>query len=109
LFLSGSSEGEQKSLVLWGTNLSSNIGYPRFNRIVSNMVELPNYEYSIIIGLLLSDGYLRITKDSVNALLCLSQSLNHFKYLWSVFNALAHYCAVLPKCRIKRRNHLQTF
>lgn len=44
------------SLVVGGTNLTSSVGSGRFSKQVSNMVKLPPHEYSIVIGLLLSDG-----------------------------------------------------
>ena len=44
------------SLVVWGTNLSSLVGKRRITKQESNMIKLPPYNKSIIIGLLLSDG-----------------------------------------------------
>lgn len=48
------------SLVVWGTNLTSQVGTGRFIKQVSNMIALPSYQKSVIIGLLLSDGWLTI-------------------------------------------------
>ena len=45
------------SLVVWGTNLTSTVG-TKFTRTQLAMVQLPPYQLSVIIGLLLSDGWL---------------------------------------------------
>ena len=44
------------SLVVWGTNLTSLVGFGRLTKQESNIIELPPYQFSVIIGLLLSDG-----------------------------------------------------
>jgi hypothetical protein len=46
------------SLVIWGSNLTSSIGLGCFTKQVSNMVQLPPFQYSVIIGFILSDGWL---------------------------------------------------
>jgi len=44
-------------LVVWGTNLRSTVGCGRITKQVRDMIKLPPYQYSVIVGLLLSDGY----------------------------------------------------
>lgn len=63
------------------------------------MVELPCYQKSVIVGLLLSDGWLSLSAsdNSVkNARLGFRQSIEKFKYIWNVFNDLSHYCERYP-------------
>jgi hypothetical protein len=85
------------SLVVWGTNLSSSVGKGRFTKQESNMIKLPYYQKSIIIGLLLSDGWLTIaSKTTKNARLGFKQSLDRASYVWFVFNLLSHYCSSYP-------------
>lgn len=92
------------SIVVWGTNLSTNVGYPRFSPLVSNMVILPSQMLSLFTGLLLSDGWLFLaSKRSINACFGFSQSFAHFGYLWHVFTLLAHYCSSYPALRIRMR------
>jgi len=69
------------------------------------MVKLPNHIKCIIIGLLLSDGYLAKGKRSINVWFGLSQSSIHSKYFFSVYLALSHYCSSYPKSRIESRNN----
>jgi len=83
------------SLVIWGTNLTSTVGTGRFSKQVSNMIILAPYQYSVIIGLLLSDGW--ITFDHKNARLGFKQSLDHSQYVLFVFNILSHYCSSSPR------------
>lgn len=91
------------NLVVWGTNLSSLVGFGRLTRQESNMVELPPYQFSVIIGLLLSDGWLIIaSKTNKNARLEFSQSLSRSSYVWYVFNALSHYCNRYPAFRTRK-------
>jgi len=86
------------SLVIWGTNLTSTVGTGRFKKQVLNMIILAPYQYNVIIGLLLSDGWLIFaSKTHKNARLGLKQSLDHSQYVWFVFNILSHYCSSSPR------------
>ena len=97
-------------IVVWGTNLSSNVGNPRFNKIIYNMIELPFIIKSIIYGIIISDGYIGFaSKNNLNARLSFKQSFDRFPYVWSVFNTLAHYCSGLPISLIGKRNNTTTF
>lgn len=84
-------------IVVFGTNLTSTVGV-KFTRTQLAMVQLAPYQYSVIIGLLLSDGWLRFaSKTNKNALLGFKQSLSHSQYVLFVFNILAHYCSSSPR------------
>lgn len=84
----------QLSLVVWGTNLRSLVGTEKFTKQVSNMIKLPVYQKSIIIGLLLSDGWLTFaSKTHKNARLGFAQSLGNSNYFLYVFFQLSHYCS----------------
>jgi len=60
------------------------------------MVKLTSFHRGIVIGLLLSDGWLQITKRSINSCLFFKQSLDKSGYVWFVFNLLSHYCGSYP-------------
>ena len=88
------------SIVVFGTNLTSTVGTGRFTKQVRNMIELPPYQKSVIIGLLLSDGWLRFaSKTNNNAHLGFQQSLTHSAYVLFVFNILSHYCSKGPRLK----------
>lgn len=88
---------ECKALVVWGTILGSSVGYGRLTKQVRYMIVLPPYQYSVLVGLLLSDGWLSLsTKTSVNARFGFRQSSAQFEYVWFVFNDLSHYCERYP-------------
>lgn len=53
-----SSSNNELSLVVWGTNLRSQVGTGKYTKLVSSMIKLPNYNKSVIIGLLLSYSWL---------------------------------------------------
>jgi|SRR5271156_6171432 len=61
-----------------------------------NMVKLPYFVKSVMIGMLLSDGYINFSTRSKNGRLGLTQSLSHSGYLYFVFNILAPYCTRYP-------------
>ena len=96
---------EAKSLVPFGTNLGTGIGGGRVLKRISQMYVLHKYPYSVVIGLMLSDGWTDFPKDKNNARLGFSQSFDKFEYFWYVFNSLEHYCAGLPTYRIRKKTN----
>ena len=86
------------------------MGKGKFTLKVNNMIKLPQYEKSVIIGLLLSDGWLTMSSSkSKNARLGFKQSLFHFAYFWHVFNVLSPYCSSYPHFIRAKRNNVNTF
>ena len=92
-------------LVIWGTHLGSTVNYGRFTKLVREMIVLPPYQESIVVGLLLSDGWLSLTRSNTvsNARLGFKQSLEKFEYVWKVFNDLSHYCQKYPTFYLNHR------
>ncbi|RUS29252.1 homing endonuclease, partial [Jimgerdemannia flammicorona] len=65
--------------VPFGSNLSSNVGKPRFGRLVVGMVVLTPFVLGVVIGLLLSDGHLQQRQPTWNARLGFVQAgVPHF-------------------------------
>jgi len=61
------------------------------------MIEFPPFQFSVIIGLILSDAWVIFaSKTSQNARLGFQQSLVHSEYVWFVFTLLSHYCSSCP-------------
>lgn len=60
------------------------------------MVKFPNFQRSVLIGIILSDGYLGSSKRSVNKHLLFKQSLSKSEYVRFVFTILSHYCSSYP-------------
>lgn len=99
-----------KDIIVWGTNLTSSIGKPQFTKIISKTIELPHFQFSVLIGLILSDGWVIFSSNlSKNARFGFKQSLSKFKYLWFVFNILSPYCSSHPSLRIGKRNETITY
>jgi hypothetical protein len=61
-----------------------------------NIIILPYFVKSVIIGILLSDGYIVFSTKSKNGRLGITQCLAHSGYIYLVFNILAHYCPRYP-------------
>ena len=103
-FITGFSDGSNLSLVVWGTNLTSTVGTGRFTKQITHMINLPSYHFSVMVGLVLSDGWLTIPRpDRKNARFCFLQSLDKAYYVWFVFNILSHYCSRYPYLRKRSR------
>ena len=85
---------ECNSLVVYGSNLSSTLKYEGFSSKLREICQIPVHLHSIILGVLLSDGWLYKNKSS-KTLLALKQT--NFEYLWFVYTKLAHYCRSLPR------------
>ena len=98
------------SLVVWGSNLYSTVGV-RMTIKELKVIALPILIRSIIVGLLLSDGYLIIKGNSKNASFAITQSLSHFGYAYFIFEHLMHYCSRYPILRKRKGNrfNIETF
>lgn len=107
-----------KELVIYGSNLCSNLGNKKFTSIIQYMINIPNNRLYAIVGILLSDGhiesmnskldnYSRVAnktglKDSNNISLFNSrfrfkQSIKHIEYALYVFDIFTPYCSNKPK------------
>ncbi len=86
-----------KSLVPFGCNRRSTVGYPNFTIILQHIVTLPNDILGIIVGLLLSDGWIQKSNLNGQARLSFKQSLVRIEYLLFVFFLISHYCKTYPK------------
>lgn len=85
-------------LEVWGTNLGSTAKYGRLTKQAREMIVLPPYQKSIIVGLLLSDGWAYFpSATNKNARIEFRQSIDKFEYVWFTwFNCLSHYCERYP-------------
>jgi hypothetical protein len=87
---------ECKSLVIYGTNLSSTVNYVYLNKIIREMVKIPNNLNSIILGIILSDGHLR-KKNSGYTYLSFKQTIKRFELTWVLFLKFSHFCQGYPR------------
>ena len=93
--------GECSALISWGEpdSIGSSFGayWTTSQRALIALSNIPPYYIGILIGLVLSDGWLLFaTPQSKNALLGLRQSINHFEFFWSMFLVLSVFCQSLP-------------
>ena len=99
---------EELSLVPYGSNLPSTVGYIKFSRFERNLIQIPFSKRSVFIGIILSDASLqRVNKDG-DARLQFKQKYSQFEYLYSVFFLLCHYCSKSPVVN-KVSLHKKTF
>jgi hypothetical protein len=84
-------------LTLWEKQL----GYSSLNKksklktTERNLLNLTPRVKSIIIGLLLSDGWLQ-KRGHWNPRFCLKQSIKKFNFIWTVYNEFSYLCSNLP-------------
>lgn len=65
------------------------------SKIEREKLKINDYQKSIIIGLILSDGWLRL-KKGWNSKLGFKQSLKNFYYCWFIYNNLKNLCSNTP-------------
>ena len=68
------------AIVPFGSNLGTTVGMPRYTIILQHMVTLTHFIEGIIVGILLSDGWLRKQNAGGQARLGFKQSLAHSGY-----------------------------
>lgn len=106
------SNNKCKALVVFGSNLSSTVGYPPYTSIVRHMVKFPDiatvgrfYELeSILVGILISDGWMGISKSG-NTRFFFKQSLDRIEYFLDVYSKFAHYCSNYPQVKVENLNN----
>ena len=84
------------SLVLYGTNLSSTVNMGFFSVNLRKLISLPTDNYSVVVGKLLSDGWLERYSLTSNTRFLFKQSNIHANYVIHSFMTLSHYCSNLP-------------
>ena len=68
---------------------------PRLVNTEKNLIKLTPRVRSIIIGLILSDGWVQ-KRGHWNTRIGFKQSIINFPYLWYIYNELAYLCSGLP-------------
>lgn len=87
---------EETSLVLYGSNLSSTVGSPRYTYNERALVKIPFNKRSIFVGIILSDATLQRLDKGGGARLQFKQKYGQFEYFYLVFFQLSHYCSRGP-------------
>lgn len=94
------------SIVPYGSNLSSTIGY-KFTTVERSLIQIPINKRSLFVGILLSDASLQRGNKEGEVRLQFKQMYSHFEYLYSVFFELSHYCSNLPSLnKVNLHNNL---
>ena len=100
-----------KDLVVYGSNLETGVGLPQYTNIIKQIVNIPNNIIYIIVGIVLTDGWIEYSskkdldkKDilNINSRFRFKQSIIHSEYVIYVFILLSHYCKSIPKLKLAR-------
>ena len=91
-------------LTVWGSFMGSGVGSGRLTREVAEMYKFTNYQFSVVVGILLSDGWVIMGKGAVNPRVGFKQSLEKSSYVWDVFLTLSPFCQSLPNYLLNKRN-----
>lgn len=107
---------ECKELVIYGSNIETTNYLPFYTSIVRSMVNIPNKILYILVGLIISDGWIEYSskknlnksifnkslnkkinyEDNLltkhNCRFKFKQSIIHFEYIWHIYTILNHYC-----------------
>ena len=95
-----------KDIVIWSSNLSSTVNYPKFTSIVRHMVSIPTNLRSMLGGLLLSDAWLTINKTGSTRFF-FKQSMLNAELVIAVFTKLSHFCSSYPMITTTHLNGLK--
>ena len=86
-----------KNLVLYGSNLGSTLGMDRFSKTLQNLIFLtPNF-YSIVVGQLLSEGWLEKYSLNSNTRFKFKQSVERAYFVFVSFMFLYVYYSSLSR------------
>jgi len=85
-----------RSIVVFGSNIESSTTFPRYNIILQHLVYLHSYQYGVVVGLLLSDGWITKQHNKGGVRLFMKQSVSNSPYLFFTFMLLSHYCGSYP-------------
>ena len=85
------------SLVPYGTNLTSTVGFPKFSNLERSLIKIPMDLRSVFIGIILSDASIQKSNLGGDARLQFKQMYSKLEYLYSVFFELCHYCSQGPR------------
>lgn len=87
-------------IVVYGDHntIESTTHFPRYNIILQHLVYLPTYLNGVVIGIMLSDGWISQTHKNGQPRIFLKQSLlrRNREYLFYTFFLLSHYCSKYP-------------
>jgi hypothetical protein len=76
----------------------------RLSKQISETLKLPPFQYSMVVGLLLSDANISFADSkSKNALIRFSQSSSRYEYTWYLYFNLSAYCSSYPSYRFHAR------
>ena len=90
-----------KALVLHGSSLGSNIGF-KLNPVDLNNIFLTPFIFSVLIGILLGDGHIRVTSKNGNPQIQFNQgfiNLEYILYIFQIFNPLVTHLPSLIQRR----------
>jgi hypothetical protein len=65
---------------------------------------MPKRVISQIVGHILGDASLGMTKTSITPYFIFTQTAKRFSYAWHVFSVIGHYCGKLPRLNYSTRN-----
>ena len=76
----------KNEIILWETENNFSLNKNKLiSKLERNMIQVSNFNRSIIIGLILSDAHIE-KRQNWNPRIQLEQSMKNFEYLWYVFN-----------------------
>lgn len=87
---------KSKELIKWGNNkLFLNIQKGVLTKLRRNVLNYNLYQRSVIIGIILSDGWIQ-KREGWNPRIGFKQSIKNFEFFWDVFNQLSNLCSGYP-------------
>lgn len=92
-----------QNLILYGSNLGFTLDKGRFSKTLQNLMFLTLNSYFVIVGKLLSDGWLEKYSLNSNTRFKFKQSVERAYFVLVSFLSLSHYCSSLPHLTKSKR------
>jgi hypothetical protein len=71
-----------------------------------NITPIYDYHLSVLVGIIITDGWLQLGKSNWNARFGFKQGLINFEYMWHVYQILSHFCPSVPN---PTKNYMRVF
>lgn len=77
-------------------SLNSTLGSGKITSYIRNITPIYDYHLSVLVGIIITDGWLQLGKSNWNARFGFKQGLINFEYMWHVYQILSHFCPSVP-------------
>jgi hypothetical protein len=90
-------------------SLLSGVGVKRITNFIRELTSPSIMVQSVLVGVILSDGWIQKSKGNWNARFGFKQSIKFFNYFWHVFEILAPFCSSLLRSLARSSSYFKLY